>query len=277
MATEDIKNKIKNLDQNTVFFLVKLDSDSNSADIIKLEDTNKEFVLESDYLLINNKGKLLKTLIDSSNRVKYSIDFVKGNTIIISKNVIRPRKIGPVYKKEKTTIYTLKDELKEKKTFINTDEEHIESVEFASPTNDDILIVRMTSNEEKQAYLYSISKDEAITPKFTSIESLGDNKTFKYTDTVKSNETINGEKEKTNIIGFININGFFLNEIYDESINSTRKIELNSHSNFIQYNALKRLIARELDKKVEKEVEQYHCKNQTLKRLELKAKTTYIY
>ena len=297
MTINSIRERIDTLEGKSTFYLVDYERTNTTEsvnEVTELEDGPKydQIVIDGTNrcLLTDKEGNILRDFRDAGkttyyvmskdgkgklkegyNHVKYyKIYYVNENNIIISEEDYHPKKNGKKtptteiftrYRLENGHIKALQD-LVRGRDFTNIEVKFVDS---------DTLLIELTNKDKKEAFLYSLSKNEELTPRFTNLEETDNKGLFKFTDRIESKETIDGEKEETNIIGFITRDGIFLNQIYDETINDTRDVDLNSHPNFLQYGSLKRMISLHLDSIVDEKINKQHAKNQAIKSMQIKA------
>lgn len=260
MIIDGIKKRIKELGTNENYsdFVLVDDKLGRLNEVLPLE--NKTSNIEKDELMLTDKdGNILLTSYN-----KTTICYVDKNEIVISTKSHYDD--SPIcithyrYNKDKKALEPL--------NIIKSEENGLFQSVYVPSNQDGIIIIRTLDKKYKENdQVYSVNKGRFITPKFTNIQVVRKD-LFKFKDEVESNQTIFNKKIKTNIIGFINTDGIFHNEIYVGHKNDIVPVELNTHDNFMQYNAYKRSIARDLDVEVDRLIEKRHTQNRLIKSLE---------
>lgn len=281
MKINKIKQRIDDLkEDNYLFYLTECRFENGSLEeiieTIALEEGKNELIISSPYstLLTDKEGNVLKDLSEGNSEKSYEIINVKGNDIIITDYQYNQGKNGkPILKKIRVSKYILENG-KLKVQLELQKEPNCTGINI-KVVDDDTLLIEVKTRTKREAFLYSISKKEEITPVFSKLEETENKNIFRFTDTVESNETIDGKKERANIIGFITKDGVFGDEIFDETINDKRQIDLNTHPDFMQYRSLRHMLSIKLDSIVEEKINKKHSQNQIIKGMEYKLNNKY--
>lgn len=275
MIIKEIKERIdsiygdEELCDYSKFFLSEYsknpDGEYNLYEVIALENNPDTFQLKEGFVITDKDGR---QLIEGKGYEDLTVvHALSEDKILIAE---RCRSFGEHSNGFSYTLYTydgkgLKPEntLKDNKKIFSVD---VVKTDDSYPT----LIITEYDGVQITSYLYSTRESERISPIFRSIELIpdSDNKLLKYTDTIYSNEAIEGKRESTCLTGFMNIDGTVCNNVFDDRTNSIRNVTLNTQPNHIQYNALRKTIVEELDDVVSKKIEKQRLKEAAIKRLE---------
>ena len=248
-------------------------------DIVPVNNKIKDATISSKDMMITDKyGNVLIDL----RKLSYDnilINYVNDNDLIISDySLIKPQfTFKRIYNSINHYVYDEREnKLILKEQIYQSNNNKLLNFEII---NDDIdnYLVETLENFKKCSRIYSVSKKEFITPTFTNLEIVENTnqRLLKYTDTVKSSLIINNISYKSNIIGFITIDGKFYNGVYDEITNKEIECDLNSKPNFEEYYSLRKMIQGKLNEKVVKESNKQTTKDFIIKKLENKAKRNF--
>lgn len=197
-------------------------------------------VISGNRILLDDNGNNLLSLSTFNNEKCYSfINCIHDNDIAISYVTINGKELGLYhyhYDEKSKKIY-LVNKISDKACFAMASKDECENGSFVFDTYD--------ANGKPKKAIYSFEKKERISPLVEEITFSQDDSLFIFNDSV----TANNNNETTNVIGIITSDGIMHNGVFDENLGKTREIDLNSHPNYMQYEALKRTIARELDDK----------------------------
>lgn len=275
MKINEVKDRIKCLnlcDKEYSSFLLVDYNDKIINEVIPIENktTNLEYK-NRDLTLTDKDGNILQEI---DERERKEIVYADKNTIIITDKILVPKMTGEIlipidikqyrYREDKKT-------LEEEKTLISHKDEIL--IDAYCPNEKyPVIVINTAKGKTKRSILYSAEKKDYISPRFRTLEETSNSNLLKFTDEIESNELLYDKRLSNYIIGFINLDGKFHEEIYDAYSNKIRKVDLNSHSNFMQYHAFKRALASDLDEEIEKIVDKANSKKFMLKRIELNAK-----
>lgn len=190
-------------------------------------------------LLDDNCNKLLSLSTFNGERCYSFINCIHGNDIAISYVTTSGRELGLYhyhYDEKSEKIYSA-NKISDKACFVMASKGECENGSFVFETYD--------ANKKPKKAIYSFEKKERVSPLVEEITFSQDDNLFIFNDSVIANNN----SEITNVIGIITSDGIMYNGVFDESLGKTREIDLNSHPNYMQYESLKRTIARELDDK----------------------------
>ena len=208
----------------------------------------------SEYELKDMKGNVIISYIENDNDKSFSINYFDGTNILMTvfSNDGQNSLLHYRYD-EKQGVSRLKREIKSQNRILGAPK-----IIIADGSNIGILKEEINWGNESVSSLYSLEQGEIISPKFSELALIGYNNdvpVFFFMDTVKS-ET--GEL-LTTLNGSINGKGTMYNGVYDDYFVREREVDLNSHPNFMQYNALKRAVQRDLN--AEEEQKKQNSKN----------------
>ena len=273
MKINEVKDRLQCLDIDNKKYSSFVLVDYNGGivnEVIPLENktTNLEFK-NKDLTLTDKDGNIL---LEKDEREKKEIVYVDKNTIVITDKIIVPRMVGemqvPVDLKQYKYVDDKKQLIEEKYLIDHKDEIMLNAY---CPNEDyPIIVIDTAKGKNRRSVLYSAEKDY-ISPRFRTLEKTDNKNLLKFTDEIESNSLLYNKKLTNYIIGFINLNGKFHDEVFDSYNNTIRKVDLNSYSKFIKYNEFKKTLAKELDEEVEKLVNKTTNKKFLIRRLEANA------
>ncbi len=276
METLNIKERIDDLelDENTSyssFYLVTFDKDNlfEPIEVLPIENGSKDLAFNGSITLLTDRdGNVLRTFYKDNVKVL----LVNKGDIVIEEDKEEPRKVGTKLVIDTITRYGINHfDHKLSKEEVLYDSKNNFWCEITIPnTESNLLLIKKSNRNGRTSKLYSLDRKEYITPDFYGLEPVVNRgKTvFKYKDFVKSNETINDKPMISSFEGFIDENGIFADQIYFDHSNKVKDVALNDHDNFLQYRALKRLLAIELDAAVEERIDKIHLKRSKIRRME---------
>lgn len=278
MNIEGIKNRIEDnytnreIDEFSSFYISECCTDERGNilinEILPLENGSSYIDISDDLILSDKYGKVLIEPKDDAY-YSYKILLVEKNKILISK-----KKKENKSHLESIILYEYKNGqiFKIDQLFDCTKDKNISLTNFHNYSN---ILVRVEKENKQVAYLYSLQEGKVISPFFTSLEIVEDTygKLLKYTDEVESNETLDGNKLKSQIIGYITCEGVLKNLVYSDKLGEVKKINLDTHPNFMQYRAFKNYLSKDLDNDIENDIQSSLRKQHILKNLEYEIKT----
>ena len=276
MKIEGIKERIEdlNIEENNYSSFVLANYDEKEGklqEVLPIE--NKVINLEIDksiFVLTDKEGNVL---IPKEERGKYQITYIDKDTIIITKETGFKKMLGAAYypiEVEKFKYDPNKKELVSKKK-IHKEYNGMLSKVYCLNHKYDTILIKKTKNDRRIARLFSVKKNEYITPEFEELDYTDCDTLFKFKDSIESTEKIDNVGLSNSIVGFVDIKGNIYDEIYDERKNMVRKFDLNAHNSLMQYNNLKNKLRKELDDEINQKIENRNRSHTLIKELERKA------
>lgn len=270
-------------DSFSPFYLVEVYKNEKNEveinEILSLEKNTDEIELSNNQLIVDRDGNILIDNFYNGDIIKASIMVVDSNSII--ERIQKQRKRNGEKKLDTICLshYVYTSNMLKLCNHLCHETEGERLIKAFRPSlESDVIYVNKIwgfwDEIKKDASLYSVKRKDYITPKFEELELVeGSNgKLFKFRDTIKSTEKVDGEAISTALVGFINNEGLFSQEIYDERDNKVRVVDLNSHPETMQYKSLKKALIWHLNNEAQEINEKEKEKQDALKTLELKAK-----